>query len=174
MFAPPGIPTFQYPQQPTSTHSPGAKSKTDVPIHTSPSQPPTGGTAKRQAMEQGRMPSVRAGDCCWIEELNIGRPPRSTFAMTPPMSMVLGYRSTEQTHCDSRCEIERGKHELKEDAATFAPTEPTGNGTPIPYLVNLQSDMTLPSHVHQTVKCAIGFNRCTDFWDDDASSSWRH
>ncbi len=58
---------------------------------------------------------------------------------------------------------------MREDAATFASTEPTGNGTPILYLVNPQSDMTPPTYEHQTVRCAIGFNCHTDFWGDDAS-----
>ncbi len=45
---------------------------------------------------------------------------------------------------------------------------------PILYLVNPQSDMTLPSHAHQTVKRAIGFNCHTDLWGDDVSLSQRH
>ncbi|MCP4540035.1 MAG: hypothetical protein GY832_23100, partial [Chloroflexi bacterium] len=94
--------------------------------------------------------------------------------MTPPMPMVLGYHLTEQTQHDSRREIERGKRELKEDAATFAPIEPMGNGTPIPYLVNPQSDMTPPTHARQTVKHAIGFSRRTDNWGDDAALLQRH
>ncbi len=49
-----------------------------------------------------------------------------------------------------------------------------GNGMPIPYLVNPQSDMTPPSHVHQTVKHAIDFTRRSDFWMDDASSPQHH
>ncbi len=128
------------------------------------------GTAKRQAMEQGWTPSVSAGDRRRTKELSLGRPLRSSFVMTPPMSTVLGYRLTVQTHRDSHHELERGKCELKEDAATFASTESTGNGTPIPYLVNPQSDMTPLSHAHQTVKRAIGFNHRTDFWGTDASS----
>ncbi len=62
---------------------------------------------------------------------------------------------------------------MKEDAVTFAPAEPTGNGTPIPYLVNPQSDTTPPTYARQTAKCAIGFNRSTDYWGDDAALQQR-
>ncbi len=120
-------------------------------------------------MAQGRSPSVRAEDRRRAGELNLGRLPPTRVVMTPPMPTVLGYRPTEQTRCESCQEIERGKRELKEDAVTFAPAESAGNGTPIPYLVNPQSDTTLPTYVRQTVRCAIGFNRRTDFWGDDAS-----
>ncbi len=60
MFAPLGIPTFQYLQQLAQTHSLGTKSKTDLPIHTSPSHPPTSGSAKRQAVKLGQTPGVHA------------------------------------------------------------------------------------------------------------------
>ncbi len=43
------------------------------------------------------------------------------------------------------------------------------DGSPIPYLVNPQSDTTLPIHACQTTKRAIGFNRSTDYWGDDAA-----
>ncbi len=165
-FAPPGIPTFVYPQL---MRSPGSKSKTDIPIPVSPSQPPTGGTAKRQAMAQGRSPSVRAEDRRRAGELNLGRLPPTRVVMTPPMPTVLGHRPTEQTRCESCREIEREICELKEDVATFASTEQAGNGTPIPYLVNPQSDTTPPAYAHQTARCAVGWNRRTDFWGDDAS-----
>ncbi len=85
------------------------------------------------------------------------------------MPMVLGYHPTEQTRCESCREIERGKRELKEDVVTFGPAEPAGNGTPIPYLVNPQSDTTPPIYAHQTVRRAIGWNCRTDYWGDDAS-----
>ncbi len=169
-FAPPGVPTFVYPQP---TRSPGSKSKTDVPIPVSPSQPPTGGTAKRQALAQGRSPSVRADDRRRAGELNLGRPPPTRVVMTPPMPTVLGHRSTEQTRRESCREIERGKRELKEDATTFASTEQAGNGTPIPYLVNPQSDTTPPAHARQTARRAVGWTRRTDFWGSDATLQQR-
>ncbi len=90
------------------------------------------------------------------------------------MPTVLGYRPTEQGHHDYCHEPERGKHELKEDVAMFDPTEPSGNGTPIPYLVNPQSDTTPPIRAHQTAKRAIDFTRRSDFWMDNASSPQRH
>ncbi|MCP4550239.1 MAG: hypothetical protein GY835_27575, partial [bacterium] len=62
---------------------------------------------------------------------------------------------------------------MKEDAATFASTEQAGNGTPIPYLVNPQSDTTPPAYARQTARRAIGWNRHTDFWSDDASLQQR-
>ncbi len=86
------------------------------------------------------------------------------------MSMVLGYRPTEQTHRDSCRELERGAHELREDAATFELTEPLGSGTAVPYLVNPQSDTTLPTYACQTIKHAIDFARDSDFWRDDMAS----
>ncbi len=88
--------------------------------------------------------------------------------------MVLGYRPTEQGHRDSHCELEQGKRELKEDAATFNLTEPSDNDTPILFLVNPQSDQTPPIRMHQTAKRAIDFTHCSDFWADDASSPQRH
>ncbi len=99
MFVPPGIPTFQYPQQPVQARSSGVKSKTDLPIHTSPSHPPTSGSAKRQAMEMGQTPSVHAEHHRRAQELSLGKPPCSTFAMTLPMSMVLGYRQPASVGC---------------------------------------------------------------------------
>ncbi len=96
MFAPPGINAFQYPQQLPPMHSPGAKAKTDAPIPVSPNQLPIG-SAKWQAVEPGPGSSVRAGDCRRMGELNLGRPPCTTFVMTPPITTVLGHRSTEQT-----------------------------------------------------------------------------
>ncbi len=170
MFAPPGIPTFQYPQQPAQTRSPGAKSKMDLPIHTSPSHPPTGGSAKRQAVELGQTSQVRAEHRRQAQELSVGQLPCSTFAMTPPMSTVLGYRPTEQGHCDSRHELERGKCELREDTAIFEVVEPLGSGTPILYLVNPQTDTMPLVHMRQTIKHAIDFTHSSDFWRDDTAS----
>ncbi len=85
------------------------------------------------------------------------------------MSTVLGYRPTEQAHRDSRRELERGARELREDAATFELTEPSASGTPIPYLVNPQSDTTPPTYACQTIKHAIDFARDSDFWRDDTA-----
>ncbi len=81
--------------------------------------------------------------------------------MTPSMTTVLGYHPTAQTSCDSHHELERGARELKEDAATFQLTEPMGNRTPMPFLVNPQTD-TPPTYVRQTVKSAIDFAHDTD------------
>ncbi len=88
------------------------------------------------------------------------------------MSMVLGYRPTAQTHCNSCHELERGARELKEEAAMFQPTEPMGNGTPMPFLVNPQTDTPL-TYVRQTVKRAIDFTRDSDLWRDDTTSPSR-
>ncbi len=167
-FALPGIPTWQYPLR--QMHSLGTKSKTDVLIHTSPSHAPTGGSAKHQAFKQGQTLEVHADYRCRAQ--NIGQLPHSTFAMTPPMSTVLGYHPTAQTSHDSRCELERGACELKEDEATFQPTEQGDNGTPVPFLVNLQNDMLL-TYMRQTVKCAIDFAHDTNLWQDDATSPSR-
>ncbi len=63
---------------------------------------------------------------------------------------------------------------MKEDVATFDPTEPSGNGTPIPYLVIPQSDQTPPIRMHQTIKRAINFTHRSDFWADNTSSLQCH
>ncbi len=85
------------------------------------------------------------------------------------MSTVLGYCLTEQMHHDSRRELERGARELREDVAMFQPTEPAGNRTPVPFLVNPQMD-TPPTYSCQTIKCTINFARDSDFWRDDTAS----
>ncbi len=105
MFALPGIPTFQYLPQAASTHSPGAKSMTNVPIHVSPTQPPTGGATKRQAMDTGSTSSMRAGGSHRAGGPNLGRPPCTLFVMTPPTPTVLGHRPNEQTQRESCREI---------------------------------------------------------------------
>ncbi len=87
---------------------------------------------------------------------------------------MLGYHPTEKMHRNSRRELERGARELREDAATFQPTRPSGSGTPIPYLVNPQTDITPPMYSRQTVKHAIDFARDSDFWrHDTASLPWQ-
>ncbi len=86
------------------------------------------------------------------------------------MSMMLAYRPTEQGHHDSRRELERGAHELREDTATFEVAEQSGNGTSIPYLVNPQSDTTPPTHARQPIKHAIDFARDSNLWRDNAAS----
>ncbi len=75
----------------------------------------------------------------------------NVLAMTPPMSTALGYRPTAQTSHDSHRELERGAHELKEDEETFQATAPGDNGTPMPFLVNPQTDV-LPLFSRQMVK----------------------
>ncbi|MCP4544720.1 MAG: hypothetical protein GY832_47075, partial [Chloroflexi bacterium] len=62
---------------------------------------------------------------------------------------------------------------MKEDVATFASTEQASNGTPIPYLVNPQSDKTPPAYARQMARCAVGWNHRTDFWGSDASLQQR-
>ncbi len=51
----------------------------------------------------------------------------------------------------------------------FQLTEPMGNGTPVLFLVNPQTD-TPPTYSHQTIKHAIDFARDSDFWRDDTAS----
>ncbi len=89
--------------------------------------------------------------------------------MTLPMSTVLGYCPTAQTSRDSRHELERGAHELREDEEMFKATEPWNNGTPVPFLVNPQTD-ALPTYACQTVKRATNFAHDTDTWQDDVAS----
>ncbi len=89
--------------------------------------------------------------------------------MTPPAPTVLGHRPTQQTQRECHREILQTRRELKEDVATFAVADPNGHGTPIPYLVNPQSDMTPPTRECQTVQHAIGFTHCSDFWGDDVA-----
>ncbi len=88
------------------------------------------------------------------------------------MSTVLGYHPTAQTSCDSHCKLERGAHELREDEEMFKATEPGDNGTPVPFLVNPQTDALL-TYARQTVKHVIDFTRDTDLWQDDATSPLR-
>ncbi len=123
--------------QPMQTRSPGTKSKIDVPIHTSLSHPPTDGSAKRQAFEQGQTPEVHADYRCRAQYG--GQPLPSVLVMTPPMSTVLGYCLTAQTSRDSRRELERGARELMEDEETFRATELGDSGTPVLFLFNPQT-----------------------------------
>ncbi len=61
---------------------------------------------------------------------------------------------------------------MKEDAATFQLTEPVGNGTPVPFLVNPETNMP-PTYMCQTVKHAIDFAHDSDLWRDDTASPSR-
>ncbi len=54
----------------------------------------------------------------------------------------------------------------------FQPTEPTGNRTPVLFLVNPQTDMP-PTYMHQTVKRMIDFACDSDLWRDDTASPSR-
>ncbi len=139
----------------------------DVPIYMLPSHAPTGGSAKRQAFEQGQTPEVRADYRRRAQY--VGQPLPSVLAMTLPMSMVLGYQPTAQMSHNSHRELERGARELREDEEMFKATEPGDNGTPVPFLVNPQTDAP-PTYAHQTIKHAIDFACDTDLWQDDAAS----
>ncbi len=89
--------------------------------------------------------------------------------MTPPMSIVLGYQPSAQASRDSRREMERGAHELREAEAMFQVTEQGDNRAPVPFLVNPQTD-ALPTYACQTIKRTIDFAHDTDLWQDDAAS----
>ncbi len=125
----------------------------DILIHTSLSHPATGGSAKWQAVEHGMTTEVHA-ECSGNDSTHV---------------YGAGVSSTMQNSHESCRELERGARELKEDEETFRAAPRDDNGTPVPFLVNPQTDVP-PLFTRQTVKRVINFALDMDTWQDDVAS----